>query len=658
MGTIHLFAQHENKGGNKMKSYMSHKAAALLCIFSMLLTVGMTGCGKTQNENSSNSTSETVSVSESSERLVDQSQPSATSSKENSGDKTSQKENSHDKTSKTVSEAASSADQSEPSAASSEAESSDKTSEAVSGTESSEESAAQSRPSEASSTESSEVSADDFTYSEDSSGNITLTRYNGREAAPAIPATVDGKTVTAIGESCFAGNTSIKTIVIPDGVTDIGDYAFECCTYLEDITFPDSLKTIGEGAFSACTALSSADLTDNIAVIKRGAFLYCKSIKSVELPASLEELGNFAFSNCSQLTSVTFKGDKIKNLSERLFYQCTKLTDININHTLDSIGKRTFNHCTSLTSVSFPGKLQSVGENAFCDCSSLESVSLQAVSVAETAYARCFKLPEEMRPEPPIVEEESETKIRTEMPEPDTIGSIAGDASLFDEDTFSRYRIISNDEFEDWSKKYVDFCNENGIPTERNAYFYTYLYKGEVIPFYMGMVSAENHDPDMSRDAAGLFGDGYEETFLMMNHGLYTELKRCRMCDDLVLYSGVYDSQLQAAAGTGETPSLEQMKDCIGQTFTDPIMISTTTDIEIACKFSDTLFIIYASKENIDKLGAFSIDSVTNTGENEILMSKNATYRILDVGTMAVQTQHSYNQGKVLYRNYIKVELL
>ena len=35
-------------------------------------------------------------------------------------------------------------------------------------------------------------------------------------------------------------------------------------------------------------------------------------------------------------------------------------------------------------------------------------------------------------------------------------------------------------------------------------------------------------------------------------------------------------------------------------------------------------------------------------------MSKNATYRILDVGTMAVQTQHSYNQGKVLYRNYIK----
>ena len=144
----------------------------------------------------------------------------------------------------------------------------------------------------------------------------------------------------------------------------------------------------------------------------------------------------------------------------------------------------------------------------------------------------------------------------------------------------------------------------------------------------------------------------------MMNHGLYTELKRCRMCDDLVLYSGVYDSQLQAAAGTGETPSLEQMKDCIGQTFTDPIMISTTTDIEIACKFSDTLFIINASKEHIDKLGAFSIDSVTNTGENEILMSKNATYRILDVGTMAVQTQHSYNQGKVLYRNYIKVELL
>ena len=39
-------------------------------------------------------------------------------------------------------------------------------------------------------------------------------------------------------------------------------------------------------------------------------------------------------------------------------------------------------------------------------------------------------------------------------------------------------------------------------------------------------------------------------------------------------------------------------------------------------------------------------------------MSKNASYRILDVGTMAVKTlDHNDNETEI-YRNYIKVELL
>ena len=153
-------------------------------------------------------------------------------------------------------------------------------------------------------------------------------------------------------------------------------------------------------------------------------------------------------------------------------------------------------------------------------------------------------------------------------------------------------------------------------------------------------------------------GDDYEETYLMIDHGLYTELKRGRMCDDLVLYSGVYDSQLMAAAGTSEVPTLEQLKDCIGNTFTDPIMISTTTDVNIACNFSDTIFVIYASKESVNKLGAVSIDSIIGTNEKEILMSKNAAYRILDVGTMAVKTTDYDDNETEIYRNYIKVELL
>lgn len=572
-----------------MKRCTSRKASAVFCFVSLLLTIGMTGCGKTQNENSSEKSSPAISSSEISEPSAENSQPSGSSE------------------------------------------------------------------------ESSKVSAGDFTYSEDGNGNIILTKYNGKETSPELPSVIDGKTVAAIGESCFAGNTSVKKIVLPDGISEIGDYAFECCANLEEVKLPDSLKTIGEGAFSACTKLSAVELPENIEVIKKGAFLYCQSLESIELPESIRELGNFVFSNCSLLTSVTFKGDKVKALPDRLFYSCEKLTEVNIPYTLDSIGKRTFAKCESLTSVSLPGELQSVGDYAFESCYELKEVSIKAVSVAETAYAGCYQLPEDMLPKPKdetVIDEPGTDSGSGEMSKPDTVGSIAGDSSLFDEEKFSSYRIINNDEFTQWSQKYIDFCNENGVPTSRDELFYTMLYKGEVIPHYMGMTSAENHDPVMSKEAASAFGDDYEETYLMIDHGLYTELKRGRMCDDLVLYSGVYDSQLMAAAGTSEVPTLEQLKDCIGNTFTDPIMISTTTDVNIACNFSDTIFVIYASKESVDKLGAVSIDSIIGTNEKEILMSKNAAYRILDVGTMAVKTTDYDDNETEIYRNYIKVELL
>lgn len=132
----------------------------------------------------------------------------------------------------------------------------------------------------------------------------------------------------------------------------------------------------------------------------------------------------------------------------------------------------------------------------------------------------------------------------------------------------------------------------------------------------------------------------------------------CRMCDDLVLFSGVYDSQLMAAAGTDTVPTQEQLVAAIGTTFTDPVMISTTTDPEVACGFSDTLFVIYASQAAMEDLGAISIDSFLHTSENEILMCANASYRLLDVGTMAVEGLDEEEQPRTYYRNYVTVELL
>ena len=121
-------------------------------------------------------------------------------------------------------------------------------------------------------------SADDFRFAENSDGTLTLTGYTGTESILDIPAGLNGKPVSAIGESCFAGLICLKSVHIPEGVTQIGDYAFESCTALQKVYFPYSLRSIGDGAFSGCETLTLADMQEGLESIGRGAFLYCVSL--------------------------------------------------------------------------------------------------------------------------------------------------------------------------------------------------------------------------------------------------------------------------------------------------------------------------------------------------------------------------------------------
>lgn len=63
-------------------------------------------------------------------------------------------------------------------------------------------------------------------------GKILITKYIGASGDMVIPAEIDGKPVTAIGEHAFHGCTALTTVVIPASVTKIGDMAFRSCTSL------------------------------------------------------------------------------------------------------------------------------------------------------------------------------------------------------------------------------------------------------------------------------------------------------------------------------------------------------------------------------------------------------------------------------------------
>lgn len=103
----------------------------------------------------------------------------------------------------------------------------------------------------------------DFDYSFE--GNkITITRYKGSGGAVVIPATINGKRVTKIGNGAFDTgiNDNIKSVIIPNGVTEIGQRAFRFCHGLTSITIPKSVTSIGDLAFDE-TNISSVYFEGN-----------------------------------------------------------------------------------------------------------------------------------------------------------------------------------------------------------------------------------------------------------------------------------------------------------------------------------------------------------------------------------------------------------
>ena len=104
------------------------------------------------------------------------------------------------------------------------------------------------------------------------------------------------------GEAPWA-NSTVKHVILEEGITTVGDGAFAGCTALESVpTFPSTLRSIGSEAFKGCTNM----------------------VGSVVLPEAAEYIGEDAFNGDEGLTGLTLN-EGLGYIGWRAFYGCKNL---------------------------------------------------------------------------------------------------------------------------------------------------------------------------------------------------------------------------------------------------------------------------------------------------------------------------------------------
>ena len=213
-----------------------------------------------------------------------------------------------------------------------------------------------------------------YKYSLDEDGNATITGYSGSVSALAIPQTIDGHKVVAIGNSAFEG-TCLVNVTIPDTVTEIGARSFSECKQLSSVQLPNSLTHMGSYAFENCTSLTSIRIPKSLEV-SNWPFYGCSVLQNVEFESGVTRIPDHLFDYCTGLTSIVIP-DTVTEIGARSFSECKQLSSVQLPNSLTYMGSYAFENCTSLTSIRIPKSLE-VSNWPFDGCSALKNVEFES----------------------------------------------------------------------------------------------------------------------------------------------------------------------------------------------------------------------------------------------------------------------------------------
>lgn len=192
--------------------------------------------------------------------------------------------------------------------------------------------------------------------------------YKGSGANVTVPTLVAGYTIAGIHNLAFMGNTTMKTLNVPEGMTV---YGLGGCD-VETVNLGKDVK-LATGAFANCKKLKKVNFPDTLTSIPAKVFENCTGLTSIIIPSQMKTIGASAFEGCTGLTSVTIP-EGVQTISQEAFQNCASLTSVTLPDSITFLGIYAFSGCSALKSINIPAALTEIDLYAFQDCGSLESI--------------------------------------------------------------------------------------------------------------------------------------------------------------------------------------------------------------------------------------------------------------------------------------------
>lgn len=181
-------------------------------------------------------------------------------------------------------------------------------------------------------------------------------------------------------------NTTLKEVILPEGLISIEEAAFANCTALEKLNVPSTVNTLGRWILEN-TKVTSFTIPQGVTEIPASCF-YGSAITTINIPPSVKTIGNWAFQD-AKLTEVVIPSS-VTSIGEWAF-GCDNdnptLQSVIIEANITEIPQCCFYLQTKLTSLSLPEGITAIGDDAFCGC---KISSLTLPSSLKTIGARAF----------------------------------------------------------------------------------------------------------------------------------------------------------------------------------------------------------------------------------------------------------------------------